>query len=183
MIPSDSAFKTAIFKALCACLSLQPSSADALKLIREAYTEPENTPRPARTVDVVYWSVSPSDGIDDPAHYGDISQTGHNQKATVFRANPYSLLVVCYGSHAEANAINIRSFLYVDGYGSPRQILRSAGIFPVPDPEKPDYLFEPEGSLWRRRVDVRFDLQVKDERTYGSARGSVQSGPFVILRH
>ena len=50
-------------------------------------------------------------------------------------------------------AHKIRSFLYLDGAGLPRQILRKAGIYPVPDPPVPHLLYEPEGSLWRRRAD------------------------------
>ena len=37
-----------IFNALCSCLGLSPSSEQALSLIRQAYTEPENNPQPAR---------------------------------------------------------------------------------------------------------------------------------------
>ena len=50
-----------VFKALCACLGLSPSSEQALSLIRQAYTEPENTPQPARSAEVVYWSLSPEE--------------------------------------------------------------------------------------------------------------------------
>ena len=35
-----------VFKALCACLGLSPSSAQALSLIHQAYTDPENTRSP-----------------------------------------------------------------------------------------------------------------------------------------
>ena len=38
-------FHTAIFDALCACLNLNRTSAEAIALIHEAYAEPENTPR------------------------------------------------------------------------------------------------------------------------------------------
>ena len=58
-----------IFNALCSCLGLSPSSEQALALIRQAYTEPENNPQPARTIDVIYWSLAPEDA-DDPASYG-----------------------------------------------------------------------------------------------------------------
>ena len=43
----------AIFKALCSCLGLSPSSEQALSLIRQAYTEPEN-----RADITVWFSVS-----------------------------------------------------------------------------------------------------------------------------
>ena len=44
MIASDQTFHTAIFDALCACLGL--SAAEGIKLIHEAYAEPENASRP-----------------------------------------------------------------------------------------------------------------------------------------
>ena len=38
----------AIYQALCSCLGLVPSADEAVALIREAYQEPENAPRPPR---------------------------------------------------------------------------------------------------------------------------------------
>ena len=51
---------TAIFDALCACLNL--SAAEGIRLIHEAYAEPENVPRPPRNRNVIYWTV-----LQDPA--------------------------------------------------------------------------------------------------------------------
>ena len=45
-------FRTALYNALCACFGLSPSSSDASILIREAYEEPENAPRPPRSMDL-----------------------------------------------------------------------------------------------------------------------------------
>ena len=47
-------FSTVIYSALCACFGLQTGSAGASVLIREAYAEPENAPRPPRNTDVIY---------------------------------------------------------------------------------------------------------------------------------
>jgi len=44
---------TILFSAICACFGLQSSSAAAAVLIREAYAEPENAPRPPRNTDVI----------------------------------------------------------------------------------------------------------------------------------
>ena len=60
MISESSAFHTAIFDALCACLNL--TEAEGIKLIHEAYAEPENVPRPARNKNVIYWTV-----LQDPS--------------------------------------------------------------------------------------------------------------------
>ena len=188
-----------IFKALCACLGQNPSSEQALSLIRQAYTESENSPQPARSADVIYWSLAPEEGAD-PASYGNetggfpvesnVGATGAyapppfgagNQKPTVHRFLPYQLLIVCYGPSCEANARKIRAFLYVDGVNLPRGILRKAGIYPVPDPPAPQLLYEPEGSLWRRRADLTISLRVRDTLVYSAGRGAITSAPAVIL--
>ena len=170
-----------IFKALCACLGLMPSSEQALSLIRQAYTEPENSPQPARSADVIYWSLSPEQG-SDPATYNETDASGGSHKPTVHRFLPYQLLIVCYGPSCEANARKIRAFLYVDGVNLPRGILRKAGIYPVPDPPAPQLLYEPEGSLWRRRADLTISLRVRDTLVYSAGRGAIQVAPAIILR-
>ena len=70
--------------------------------------------------------------------------------------------------------------LYLDGPGFPRQILRKAGIYPVPDPPQPSLLHEEEGSLWRKRADLTVSLRVRDELR-SQTRGSITSAPAVIL--
>ena len=71
--------------------------------------------------------------------------------------------------------------LYLDGAGFPRRILRSAGIFPVPDPPQPSILHEEEGSLWRKRADLMVSLRVREEQR-GTARGSITTAPAVVIR-
>ena len=54
-----------IYKTLCACFGLSPSSVDASTLIREAYQDPENAPRPPRNTDVIYFSVEPDSAASE----------------------------------------------------------------------------------------------------------------------
>ena len=159
-----------IFKALCACLGLSPSSAP----------EPENTPQPARSADVIYWSLSPEQDTD-PASYNESDASSGSHKPTVHRFLAYQLLVVCYGPSCEANARKIRSFLYIDGANLPRGILRKAGIYPVPDPPAPQLLYEPEGSLWRRRADLTIPLRIKETLIYSASRNAINSPPAIII--
>ena len=170
----------AIFKTLCSCLGLSPSSEQALALIRQAYTEPENNPQPARSADVIYWSLAPEEA-EDPASYNETAASAGMHKPTVHWYLAYRLLIVCYGPGCEAYAHKIRSFLYLDGAGLPRQILRKAGIYPVPDPPAPQLLYEPEGSLWRRRADLTISLRVRDTLVYSVSRGAITMPPAVIL--
>ena len=179
MISESSAFHTAIFDALCACLNL--SAEDGIKLIHEAYAEPENAPRPARNKNVIYWTV-----LQDPAF--DPVSTSWNAEAgsagthipMVCTTLKYQLVIVCYGPACEAYASRIRHMLFLDGRRFPRQILRAAGIFPVPDPPQPQLLHEEEGSLWRKRADLSIQLRVRDEQR-GAARGSITTAPAVVL--
>ena len=173
---------TAVRSALCSCFGLAPDSPVVLSLIREAYTEPENTPRPARTVDVIYWSLAPDTGQDPPA-YGETDAGEGNHRPAVTRALAYRLTVVCYGPAAEAHAQRIRALLYVDGRDFPREILRRAGIFPIPDPPPVEKLYEPEGSLWRRRADLTVSLRIVDTVLAAQTRSAIRTVPAVMIRH
>ncbi len=182
MISESPSFHTAIFDALCACLNLSKTSAEALTLIHEAYAEPENVPRPPRNRNVIYWTAL-QDPASDPVstEYNADDGTGSSYVPTVCTTLKYQLVIVCYGPAAEEFAHRIRSMLYLDGSGFPRQILRVAGIFPIPDPPPPSILYEEEGSLWRKRADLTISLRVRDEQT-APARNSISTAPAVIIR-
>ena len=172
---------TAIFDAFCACLGLGRDSREAAALIQEAYTEPENAPRPPRNRNVIYWTLL-QDPASDPvstAYNPEPAGSGRNS-VTVYTTLKYQLIIVCYGPDAEEYALRIRSMLYLDGSGFPRRILRDAGIYPVPDPPQPAILYEEEGSLWRKRADLTISLRVQFE-TQALSKGSIQSAPVVRI--
>ena len=179
MISESSAFHTAIFDALCASLNL--TEAEGVKMIHEAYAEPENVPRLPRNRNVIYWTV-----LQDPS--SDPVSTEWNAEAGTFGTHvptvcttlKYNLVIVCYGPACEEYARRIRHMFYLDGRFFPRQILRDAGIFPVPDPPQPALLHEEEGSLWRKRADLTIQLRVRDEQN-AQARDSINSPAAVIL--
>ena len=171
-----------IYSALCACFGLAPSSGDASVLIREAYQGPENAPRPPRNTDVIYYSVAPDPvAMEAPPAYipEDASQASHAAAVSSFSA--WTLTVVCYGPHALSIARKIRAFLFVDGAGFPREILRKAGIRPVPDPPEPMLLHEPEGSLWRKRADLTVSLRAEETQTHAVRRDAVTVPPVVLV--
>lgn len=172
----------AIYNALCACFALQPSSDAASVLIRAAYQEPENAPRPPRSTDVIYYSVNPDSASEPPPAYtaDNSSQASHVSSVSLFSA--WRLQVVCYGPHALENARKIRAFLFLDGSGFPRSILRKAGIRLVPDPPEPMLLHEPEGSLWRERADLTVSLRAEEKETHPGRRGAVTVAPAVVIR-
>ena len=174
---------TTIYQALCACFGLQPSSTDASILIREAYQDPENAPRLPRNTDVVYYSMAPDvSAWEAPPVYGAYDPAGGSHAVTVSRFSAWTLQVVCYGPHALASARKIRAFLFTDGSGFPRSILRQAGLYLVPDPPEPMFLHEQEGSLWRKRADLTVSLRVEEKETHPVRRGAVMVLPEVRIR-
>lgn len=180
MISQSPDFHTAVFDALCACLNL--SAAEGIKLIHEAYAEPENVPRPPRNRNVIYWTVL-QDSASDPVATEWNAGTGTvgSYVPSVCTTLKYQLIIVCYGPACEEYAQRIRLMLFLDGMGFPRKILRDAGIFPVPDPPQPSLLHEEEGSLWRKRADLTVSLRIRDEQQ-GQQRDSIGTAPAVIIR-
>ena len=173
-----------IYRALCACFGLPLFSREASILIREAYRDPENAPRLPRNADVVYYSLAPDPAAREaPPEYSEenLFRDSHVPAVSLFSA--WTLTVVCYGPHALSNARKIRAFLYLDGAGFPRSILRKAGIRPVPDPPEPMLLHEPEGSLWRTRADLTVALRAEEKETHPVRRGAVTVPPAVIIQH
>ena len=172
-----------IYNALCACFGLAPASTEASVLIREAYQEPENAPRPPRAADVIYYSVTPdASAVEAPPAYTaeNPASASHVPAVSLFAA--YTLQVVCYGPHASENARKIRAFLYLDGNGFPRSILRKAGLYPVPNPPEPMVLHEPEGSLWRLRADLTISLRVTENERHSSRRSAITITPAISIR-
>ena len=171
-----------IYKALCACFGLMPSSSEASLLICEAYQEPENALRPPRSTDVIYYSAEPDpSAAEAPPAYANDSPASASHIPAVSSFSAYRLQIVCYGPHALENARKIRAFLYLDGAGYPRAILRKVGLYPVPDPPEPMLLHEPEGSLWRERSDLTVLLRAEEKETHPTRRGAVTVPPAVRI--
>ncbi len=184
MLSTDSAFNTAIFKALCACLEIQPSSADASALIRPFPNDPESPPPPSRSTNVIYYDIRPEEAPD--AGYQTFTSsdpTASSVKPSVSSFLPYKLILICYGPDCEQYAHRIRSFLFLDGSGYPRGILRQAGIYPVPRPQMPVLLDEYEGNLLRRRADLTIELRVADTLVRNGRRYGIAEVPAVVLNH
>lgn len=173
----------AIFQALCACLELLPSSAEASALIRPFPNDPESPPAPPRSTNVIYYDVAP-ESVPDAGYqtFTAADPTVSSSRPAVSAFLPYRLTVICYGPDCSGNAHRIRSFLYLDGSGYPRGILRKAGIFPVPRPPMPVVLDETEGSLLRRRADLTVSLRVADTLLRTGRQYGIAEPPAVILR-
>ena len=183
MISSDSDFNTAIFRALCACMELSPSSAEASALNRPFPNDPESPPPPPRSVSVIYYDVRPEEAPDAGyAVYSGENPTASAAYPAVSSFLPFRLTVICYGPDCEYHAHRIRSFLYLDGSGYPRSILRKAGIYPVPRPPMPVLIDEEEGALLRKRADLAVSLRVKDTLVRTNRQYGIAEPPAVILK-
>ncbi len=191
MISSDSAMNLAVFSALSACLNVSGTAAD--RLIQKAYADPENPGRPPRERDVVYYWLDQDDSSGDGSQAQlpavTYSREGRSVEPAASYDRPvsirsflgYRLHVICYGDRSEEYAHRIRSMLYLDGAGKPRAILRSAGIYPIPNPPEPLLLREEANSLWRKRADLTVSLRVTDELS--ASQFAVTSVPTVLIRN
>ena len=171
-----------LFRALCACLELTPASRDASAMIRPANPEPENPPRPGRNDNVIYYDLLPENAPDAgyPVYTNENPQAASALPA-VSSFLPYRLVIVCYGPECEWNARRIRSFLYLDGSGYPRSILRKAGIYPVPRPAMPVLLNEEAGGLIRRRADLVIPLRIQETLVRTGRRNAIRHAPAVTI--
>ena len=182
MISTTPAMNTAIFQSLCACLELSPSSAEASAMIRPFPNDPENPPPPSRSTNIIYYDILPESAPD--AGYQTFTAedpTITTAKPAVSSFLPYQLILICYGPACEQNVMKIRSFLYLDGSGYPRSILRKAGIYPLPCPPMPILIDEQEGNLLRRRADLTISLRVSNTQTRTGRRYGITDLPSVIL--
>ena len=171
-----------LFRALCACLELTPASRDASAMIRPANPEPENPSRPGRNDNVIYYDLLPENAPDAgyPVYTNENPQAASALPA-VSSFLPYRLVIVCYGPECEWNARRICSFLYLDGSGYPRSILRKAGIFPVPWPPMPVLLNEEAGGLIRRRADLVIPLRIRETLVRTGRRYGIASAPQIVF--
>ena len=182
MLISDSSFNTAVFRALCACLELSSSSPEASALIRPFPNDPENPPPPPRSANVIYYDIRPEESPDAGWQtYTAEDPAASSARAAVSSFLPFRLTLICYGPDCERNAHRIRSFLFLDGSGYPRCILRKAGIYPVPRPPMPILLDEEEGALLRRRADLSISLRVKDTLIRSDRRFGIADPPAIVL--
>ena len=172
----------ALFSALCACFGLSPNSAEASLLIRPSFQD-DPLPQPPRTTNVVYYAAEPDPtAAEAPPAYGTNSPASAAHTPSVYRFSAWILRIVCYGPEATENAKKIRAFLYLDGAGFPRAILRKVGIYPVPDPPEPTELHEPEGSLWRKRADLTVRLRVEEKQEHPARRNAITVPPAIRIR-
>ena len=175
------AVRDGIFEALCATFNLNPET-DGLNRFIPAYTDDAVTPQAPRNKDVSYFSVErfPGSTLD----YIEEKQVLVNglTKTRLQKSVPASVLVTFYGPNADDDAEFFWSEFQRDGgKNSPRGILRGKNIVPIGKaPDRPQPLFEVEGTYQRRRSDVRVNLAYLDVTEHESSEITIP--PEVVIR-
>ena len=166
-----------LFEILCSAMGVDPESQEASEMIIPAYQEPENGPRPPRNKDLVYYYLMTDDA--EEARYQTVEIRNRRMKVSAFTG--YQLVIICYGPHCMENAHTIRYFLYLDGKGMPRNIMRKHGIYPIPSPRLPAVSWEENGSFWRKRADLTVQLRRREQQVYEAEQGMILVAPEVVI--
>lgn len=154
--------QNAMYDALCAAFGVNPALASSLARFVPAYVEGITTPQADYNKNICYYAISSEQGT--AYDYVDIRVKGSagGPVTEIEKMIPVSVLMTFYGPDADDDAELCWSRLQVDnGYHSPRWHLRQAGIV-IESINRPQTIPELEGSLWRRRADVRMRINVHD---------------------
>lgn len=149
----------AVYDAVAAAMGLDPEAQSTLDRIVPAYVPGVTTPQYNSNDNVIFFALS--EDTLAPDNY--LSIKGETESLTVTKVVPVSLLLTFYGPDADDDSERCWSRLMVDhGAGSPRSILRANKIVfnygPGRMPPRPVSAPELEGTLWRRRCDLRLSL-------------------------
>ena len=160
MFPDEREIQQAVYQALRAALGL--TATEGSRHLARAYQDsPPGNPGPEANV-CYYQLVTEAQGKT-------YTETTVNENVPcVFEFVPGRLMLVFYGQMCERWAHRCQEFLFLDGNGMPRQILREAGIFPVPAMMTPSVLYEDDGKTWRKRADLVVPVRIRVNEEYGS---------------
>ena len=174
MFPDNHALNQAIYHALRAALLLSPEEASA-HLFRAYADPPPAEPSTSATVCYYHLQTDPNPAV--------LQETSlESDTPEIFSFIPCTLTLVCYGPDCEAWAHRLQSFLFLDGAGEPRQLLRSAGLFPIPSRRPPSILFEESGKTFRKRADLVIPLRLRSNESY-KPLPTIEVPPTVTLHY
>ena len=169
-----------LFRALRAALGLTAEEGSR-HLVRSYQDSPPVNPGPE--VNVCYYQI-----VTEAQGKVLTENTVEENVARVFDFVPGRLVLFFYGPDCERWAHRCREFLFLDGYGMPRKILRDAGIFPVPSMVGPTVLYEETGKSWRKRADLVVQVRIRVNEEYGlvisgesTEIGTVSEAPVIVL--
>ena len=173
-------YDRAVFRALRAALGMNETEGSR-HLVRAYQDAPPVNPGPE--MNVCYYQIvteAQGKGYSETAVEGNVP--------CVFEFFPGRLEMVFYGPDSERWARRCMEFLFLDGTGMPRQILREAGIFPVPNGYGPEVVYEESGKVWRKRADLVVPVRVRVNEEYGSVVsgtiseiGTIAEAPGIVF--
>lgn len=151
----------AVYDALAAALGMDPDLQSTADRIVPAYVQsvPDiTTPQYNSNDDVLFFAIS-----EEASESESVFIKGAENALEVTQEIPISVLLTFYGPNADDRAEAVRLRLMVDtGANSPRAILRkykivlNYGLGKMPP--RPVSIPELEGTLWRRRCDLRLSM-------------------------
>ena len=149
----------AVYDAVAAAMGLDPGLQSTVDRIVPAYVPGVTTPQYNSNDNVIFYDLSE----ESAPEAGWVSIRNEENALNITKVIPVSLLLTFYGPDADDDAEKVWSRLLVDqGAGSPRAILRSNhivfnyGLGRMPP--RPVSMPELEGTLWRRRCDLRLSM-------------------------
>ena len=146
--------------ALKSTLSLSEKEANR-SLIRAYATVPASEPSPDTNLCYYFLQTEPSAPLLQESSLD-------SSLAEVFSYQPCRLVLVFYGQDCERWALHCRSFIFLDGVGKPRHLLRSVGLFLIPSPPPPSIAYEETSKTFRKRADLVIQARLVDISAYGS---------------
>ena len=173
-------YDRAVFRALRAALGM--NEAEGNRHLVRAYQDalPVN---PGPEMNVCYYQI-----VTEAQGKGYSETTVEGNVPSVFEFFPGRLVMVFYGPDSERWARRCMEFLFLDGKGMPRQILREVGIFPVPNWYGPEVVYEESGKVWRKRADLVVPVRVRVNEEYGSVVsgtiseiGTIAEAPGIVF--
>ena len=173
-------YDRAVFRALRAALGMNEDEGSR-HLVRAYQDAPPVNPGPE--TNVCYYQI-----VTEAQGKGYSETAVEENVPSVFEFFPGRLMMVFYGPDCERWARRCLEFLFLDGKGMPRQILREAGIFPVPNGYGPEVVYEESGKVWRKRADLVVPVRVRVNEKYGSVvsgerteTGTVNEVPTIVF--
>ena len=160
MFPDSADLRRAVYQALQSSLGLTDAEAN-VHLFRGYSDNPPVEPTPSQNV--CYYHLQ----SDSQASMLQETKIKNNTPQN-FSVIPCKLLFVFYGPDCEAWAHRAVTFLFLDGTGKPRQILRNAGLYLVPVIDPPSVLYEEEGKIRRKRADLTIYARLLNNTDYAS---------------
>jgi len=146
-----------MYSALCAAFDMDPDAQASMDKFMPYYIDGMTIPQNDSDADVCFYDVSIAPGEEFVLVNGSVNAR------TIRERIPVSVLFSFYGPSAEEEAEAFYRRVIVDtGHGCPRYVMRAGDCYPAFGPglmpARPVLLWEPEGTFWRRRCDLRLNF-------------------------